>query len=190
MVAEISRLLEVFGCDDLSTWPQFEFTIGGGQLLKLQASSYVASYDFTEFEAERARGEVVPSAHKKAKKTLLDRFMPHLASLHTKRMQAQANLRTVPMQQKSECGPAIFSMPPRGPGKYCEILFGLPMFRDYYVSHKLRDDGRGDRMMFSKPDSKCQGPAPQSELQAATLEFYRPPVINPNKIRFPRRFSH
>jgi len=173
--ALIEELVNEKGCDDLSGWPTFAFSVGHHKM-SLHPSSYVATYDMSS--AEEPKSDNLVASHLDAVKLL----MPHLErfrAIHDKKRDSASN--------HAVCAPALFAMDSTdGDSDGCLFLFGIPLFREYYTSFQADKDGQAESMMFSKADKNCVLNGNSSDFQV--LHKPRSPlVVDPKKIRFPTR---
>lgn len=177
--AEIETLVAEKGCDDLSSWPVFYITVGH-QTLSLSPSSYVANYDMGFKMTTSSVSRAVDSADREVDQ--VTRLMPHLD-----------RFRVLSEEKDRVCAPAMFVMDAPAGEPICEFLFGLPVFREYYTTHKYNETGHSASMLFSKADDKCMPvKAPvkvissESDLQTSRKPM-SPLLVDPRKIRFPSR---
>jgi len=165
--AMVEDLDAKYGCQDLSQWPRFEVVLKGGQSLTLDPSSYVAEFDMYASDED----EIAQAANEKVMK-----FMPHLdrASQRLRRSNASSTV----------CAAAMFSMDfALDDSDGCQFLFGLPIFREYYIMHKIKGTGKSGDMAFAKGDKNCEL-VDQTDMQAARKSA-GPLKVDPKKIRIP-----
>lgn len=187
----IEELIEKLGCDDLSAWPSFLFSLGN-QTMSLHASSYLASYDMYSLqESDEGMPDAKRSKRARRARRAAKHRMPHLdrfLALHKRRLAlAAGSSRT---SRTSVCAPALFAMEPdpySGNGHECQFLFGLPIFREYYTTHKPNSTGHAEAMLFSKADAECFLTS-NTDLQARH-QPRSPLLVHADKIRFPDRKS-
>lgn len=175
--SQIEALVAEKGCDDLSAWPVFEITLGD-QTLSLSPSSYVANYDFSFKVATSSVSQAVEIAAREVDQ--VTRLMPHLDRF---RALSDKKDNSTSGPTHGVCAPAMFVMDSSADEGSCEFLFGLPLFREYYTTHKYNETGHAESMLFSKADDKCM-PSSESDLQASHKPT-SPLRVDPRKIRFP-----
>lgn len=186
---EIETLVRERGCDDLSSWPKFEFTFGD-RPLTLHPSSYVANYDFSFKTVTPSITKATTLRDKKVALTSdkVARFLPHLDRFLDLAQNLTGYATGVAGSSFSApvCAPALFAMDSSDSTSDCEFLFGLPLFREYYTSHKTDNDGRPDSMMFSKADDQCIVSGKTSDMHASHKPR-APLLVDPRRLLFPSK---
>jgi len=175
----VAKFSDSHGCEDLSQWPKFNIHLHGGQVLSLDPSSYVAQFEdnWDSFAEQAGHSQSVKATIHK-----VHSLMPHLVRFRARIPEGLSH------RASSFCAPAVFAMDMGLGGQDgCQFLLGLPVFRQYYVSHKFGGEGHPVGMMFSKSDGGCKHMNVTD--MTATNSVVKPFKVDPRKIRFPTR-SH
>lgn len=184
----VVKLSAQYGCDDLTNWPPFTFKIGD-KYMKLPPSSYVIKYDPDTYNNDNDDSHA-------GETSILRRAMPQFEGAHEAFVRRTVDNATVLRNQgekskNQECAAGVFSFDAIATSsEECSFLFGLPFFRNYYVTHKIDGaTGQAAAMSFSTFDANCTRRGDVEMVASEPTSSSVPLVVNPEKLRFPTMAS-
>lgn len=193
----VEQLSEKYGCEDLTSWPALELTLGE-ETFKLGPASYVALYQTLDEEDDISKagaadmrrindhGDKRLASEAQARhRDLVEKRLPYLKDFRRKHLERRGLIRKEGSNDFLYCAPNVFVLEETVDKDTEMWLFGLPFFREYYTTFHLAEGSRrSESMSFARANELCET-VHEEEFENGNLSMQIPLVVNLDQVRFP-----